>query len=852
MTLPDFVVEFRPGAGPFYDDTDPGALVLPGDPLAWATTPDHSSLDITGDIDLRIDLTLEDWHQGDVALLAKYDTATANRSFIFWIQGSSGGGKLSLLWTTDGTTATGHTLTSTVVPSPVDGRLAVRVTLDVNNGASGHTATFYTAPTIAGSWTTLGTAVTDTGTTSFFSSAAAVSIGAFNNGTPSGAFRPLRGTVHAAEVRNGIGGTAVADIDFAGHAAASTSIVDDAGRTWSIHGDANVTEGRDFPWVDLTARTLEASWGYGRDNELDTFSAGTATIALKNDDRALDPENTAGTWYGSLNPRTPFRIRTADDDDLFYGFVQGGFEQDYRPPATAVCRVGLVDLLSVLEGELLPADAYSAEVLPDHPAAWWRLDSIVGNEMTDSSGHSTHGLFGEVELEDPLTDGGENSARFEHVGDWRGEVTTGALPARAPVTLEAWVKFPRELTERHTILAVQRDYALGSALWWEVAPSSAGSPNGELVLRFFGLSGGLRVKGSSTVDDDLPHHVAVVIAGTTTADITFYVDGVAEAATLFDGTTGGPWEGHKIWTVGNSVDSGQGDFGLGGLIDEVAVYAAALNATRLAAHYSAGVDRHAGERSGARVERVLDLVGIPAAMRDIDEGDTNVGPADYDGQSAGEYLDRIAESEQGAFYVDHANGGVLRFRGRYHRLTDTRSTTSQADFTDEDDPAALHVEPNIQVRPNGVDSIINIVEAQWVGGTAVARDDISVARYGPQSRTITTEAPTASAAEGAGQWLIRRYAEPKTRVAALTLAPDADDRLRPAALDLRISDRVTLRRHPQSVGSAVTNQLYVEGVRHTVADGRSWRVDLNLSHAEAADAAWIWGTSAWDQTTKWG
>ena len=49
---------------------------------------------------------------------------------------------------------------------PNASRQAVRVTVDVDNGSSGSTATFYTADSISGEWTQLGEPATESGTTS--------------------------------------------------------------------------------------------------------------------------------------------------------------------------------------------------------------------------------------------------------------------------------------------------------------------------------------------------------------------------------------------------------------------------------------------------------------------------------------------------------------------------------------------------------------------------------------------------------------------------------------------------------------------------------------------------------------
>ncbi|NIS31057.1 MAG: LamG domain-containing protein, partial [Actinobacteria bacterium] len=140
------------------------------------------------------------------------------------------------------------------------------------------------------------------------------------------------------------------------------------------------------------------------------------------------------------------------------------------------------------------------------------------------------------------------------------------------------------------------------------------------------------------------------------------------------------WPRGFTWTVGNHPSLQALPGGLDGEIDQVAVYDRVMSADEIASHYTAGATGFSGEKSGVRVGRVLDVVGVPSALRDIATGDTTVGPADYGGSSAGDYLARVTESEQGYLYVDHLGGGKLKFRSRYERFTATRSTTSQATY----------------------------------------------------------------------------------------------------------------------------------------------------------------------------
>lgn len=202
----------------------------------FVTAPDAAALDITGDIDLRADLILKNY-QMQQTIISKYLATSTNRSYYLNIART---GQLQMNWSTDGTLANVHTIHSTLpVTVPASGRLAIRATLDVNNGASGHTVTFYTSDTINGSWTQLGDAVVTAGTTTIGSGAAGISLG----GNADLFAYPVWGQILAIEIRNGIGGTVVANPNFTIQSAGATSFADTAAapNTWTIVNGAELT-----------------------------------------------------------------------------------------------------------------------------------------------------------------------------------------------------------------------------------------------------------------------------------------------------------------------------------------------------------------------------------------------------------------------------------------------------------------------------------------------------------------------------------------------------------------------------------------------------------------------------------
>ncbi|MCY0919599.1 hypothetical protein OS965_15675 [Streptomyces sp. H27-G5] len=200
------------------------------------STPDHASLDITGDIDVRVEMIPSAWVGTYAApiweIMGKYQATGNQRS---WLMLMSPSGHPQFRWSPDGTSA--YTFIVSTEAVPVRRRMAVRATLDVNNGSGGSTTTFYTAATLAGPWVQLGDPVVTAGVTSIYSGTAPLELG----DTTGTSFGQLARRYVRAEVRSGIGGTVVAAPDMRALTPGTTSWADTAGRTWTVAAPASVT-----------------------------------------------------------------------------------------------------------------------------------------------------------------------------------------------------------------------------------------------------------------------------------------------------------------------------------------------------------------------------------------------------------------------------------------------------------------------------------------------------------------------------------------------------------------------------------------------------------------------------------
>jgi hypothetical protein len=197
----------------------------------YASTPNHASLQITGDFSLRIGLDLRSWTDGFQQLVTRYGSAGA----ISYALNVDSSGIPRIQWSADGTTVL--TAPASQGLAGVSRMLWLRGDLDVNNGAAGRTATFYTGPTRSGPWTALGSPVIQAGVTSVFAgpSGAPLEVGSRGGGLT----QTIRGAVYGAEVRNSAG-TVVADPDFTVQQVGATGFTDSTGKTWSVNGSAKL------------------------------------------------------------------------------------------------------------------------------------------------------------------------------------------------------------------------------------------------------------------------------------------------------------------------------------------------------------------------------------------------------------------------------------------------------------------------------------------------------------------------------------------------------------------------------------------------------------------------------------
>jgi hypothetical protein len=252
--------------------------------------------------------------------------------------------------------------------------------------------------------------------------------------------------------------------------------------------------------------------------------------------------------------------------------------------------------------------------------------------------------------------------------------------------------------------------------------------------------------------------------------------------------------------------------------------------TKVISNYDsvAGATVGGGETTGARINRILDNAGWPAADRDIDTGRTTVQSTDLSSNAWTEIL-LTSDTEIGETYFDAA--GRLVFRNRHAIITETRSITPQAIFGE----GAGGLAYDAITIANDDTQVRNIIRISRVGGTLQTVEDAdSIARYlrktwGRSDLLMETDD---EAADYAG-YVLALSKNAELRFDSIRIDPTADpDNLWPQVLGRELGDRITILFCPPGGGATIERDVFIRGIRHDIG-AQTWATTWTLQDASA-------------------
>lgn len=280
---------------------------------SFASTPDHASLDITGSFDLRVDAQLDSWNSGaQQVLVAKYDFATNNRSYALLVAAT---GQARLQRSSNGTAVTGSNSTVSI-PALPGRRIALRVTYNSATGA----VTFYHASNLSGVWTQLGAVVAST-PAAVHSGTAPLTVGSWAGGATEWAV----GHIFAAQVRNGINGTIVANPVFGNQSPGTTSFNDSTSKTWTVQSGAEIVEIAPVLGFDWGTADTGQEWNLGGSSSGFAMYVESGHAILMSDQPAgTIAEQTTDPITGAVDAEVTWSARYPDPRELLDLSVEWG------------------------------------------------------------------------------------------------------------------------------------------------------------------------------------------------------------------------------------------------------------------------------------------------------------------------------------------------------------------------------------------------------------------------------------------------------------------------------------------------------------------------------------------------
>lgn len=210
--------------------------------------------------------------------------------------------------------------------------------------------------------------------------------------------------------------------------------------------------------------------------------------------------------------------------------------------------------------------------------------------------------------------------------------------------------------------------------------------------------------------------------------------------------------------------------------------------------------------SGARVTAVLNDVGWPVANRDIDSGLSTVAAGTATGAVLA-HLQLVESSEAGLLFIGKQGELVFRERNSFS------SGFIPVVFADD----GTGVPFSAAEVSYGTDLLFNQVSVTYAGGTAVADNTSSQAKYGVVSQTVETLLSDAGVAADYASYYVGEYGEPEYRFSSIEVTLSGCDPTQVEdMLALEIGDLVQIRFTPNGVGSQIERYAVVTSLQNQI------------------------------------
>lgn len=231
----------------------------------------------------------------------------------------------------------------------------------------------------------------------------------------------------------------------------------------------------------------------------------------------------------------------------------------------------------------------------------------------------------------------------------------------------------------------------------------------------------------------------------------------------------------------------------------------------------------AGQDSGTRVNKILDQVGFPLSLRNIDTGNSTLQADPGTQRNTLDALQQVENSEFGGIFLDAQ--GKVNFKNRTAMI----NTPSTAAWTFADDGTNISY-TNADVAFDDT-TLLNSVTVTRVGGTAqTASDQDSIDKYFLHSGTrsdILVQTNTEALNQAQAILATRKDPEPRIDSLQINLYDDTNPNKPLSGIDTELLDGVTVTKTMPG-SSSITQSSVVIGIHHDVTKA-SWDTTLFTS-----------------------
>lgn len=479
----------------------------------------------------------------------------------------------------------------------------------------------------------------------------------------------------------------------------------------SVSNAYEFTPQDDYAWTDFSSRNISLGSiqiSRGIQYEQQSLEAGTMALTLANNDGAMTFGNILSTYWPAIGDTdVPIRLRAVWPGSLtpYYTLFTGYTDEiDFQwDPSSryGYAHMTASDTWSRMTQQLL--DEITQEALYDNPEGYWTCDQSPANVAPNST------------LPIAVGTGAFGGIGATHTFQGSGVTVAGNSGA------SCWLSTPSSTQGLGFNLLIQPPnpdtYFAGAAttgttveFFWSPTVVSASQPTG--IMAIAGASSGVDPLWVITIDNtagaanskaSITVYDKVTAVGTTTSLGTFaYYNGTAHAtATYYFAVSwtpssltvainpGGGVAPAGSTTVSANMRAEPSAVVIGGpgvnvptvsavqaafptiAVYGVGLYNAIVPATRLAAHYAAGVTAGNGESDVYRLARIAGYSGFtpPLAMRGLslpvapnNDIDTITPASDCAGQVVSSYFTNVSSSTLAGMFVNGA--GALQYRRR--------------------------------------------------------------------------------------------------------------------------------------------------------------------------------------------